>query len=232
MQNHQTLSNLLSVDLLTSKDIEICLPQPVAEGPGNVILDEVATGLRTATHLLTHPTHAARFVQFVDSGIYTDPVGQGYDAHGAHVTQSATNIHHLASTLVKHVNEPGEDDPNKLDLSRHFILLNTEFGRSPYPEVSPRNPHGGGTDHWPWGYVVVGFGGFVDEERQGLVGSIGPDGRAIDYITPAEHRAAMLSAMGIWPFTEEGFAVGDIRSANTELDAAVYLREHVLGYGA
>ena len=33
--------------------------------------------------------------------------------------------------------------------------------------------------------------------------------------------------MGIWPFTEQSFAVGDIRDVGTELDAAVFLREHI-----
>ncbi len=230
MENHDVLSELLSSDLLRSEDIQLCLPQQVPDGPGDVALDEVATGLRAATHLLTRKMNSARYVQFVDSGIYTDPVGQGYDAHGNHVVESAPNLHHLLTNLVQQINEPGEADPNKLDLDKHFVLLNTEFGRSPYPEVSPRNPHGGGTDHWPWGYVVVGFGGFVDEERRGLVGAIGPDGIATDYITPTEHRAALLSAMGIWPFTEQSFAVGDIRDVGTELDAAVFLREHILGY--
>ena len=230
LENHQALTGLLTNELLSSDYIDLCLPQEVPDGPGSIVRDEVETGLRTATRLLTAHTDAARYVQFVDSGIYTDPVGQGYDAHGNHVVQSAPNIHHLVTQLVRQINEPGENDPTKLDLDRHFILLNTEFGRSPYPEVSPRNPHGGGTDHWPWGYVVVGFGGFIREQQAGLLGAIGENGIATEFITPAEHRAALLSAMGIWPFTEESFAVGDIRDVGTELDAAVFLREHILGY--
>ena len=113
---------------------------------------------------------------------------------------------------------------------RHFIMLNTEFGRAPIPEVTPPNPRGRGSNHWPWGYVVVGFGGFVDEERSGIVGAIGEDGFATSSFTPTEHRAAMLLAMGIWPFGQESFAVGDVRNANSVLDAALKLRAELLGY--
>ncbi|MFT5430604.1 MAG: hypothetical protein ACI9OJ_001280 [Myxococcota bacterium] len=230
MLNHEVLTSLLPESLLSSIDTTLCLPQEVPGGPGNVILDEVDTGLRVAAHLLTQKTNAARYVQFMDSGIYTDPAGQGYDAHGAHVIQSAPNLVHMLRSLVNIVNEPGENNPSKLDLDKHFVMLNTEFGRAPFPEVSPRNPHGGGTDHWPWGYVVVGFGSFVDEERKGVIGSIGENGRAEVGFSPSEHRAALMLAMGMWPFTEQSFAVRDVRGAETELEAALWLREKVLGY--
>ena len=78
----------------------------------------------------------------------------------------------------------------------------------------------------------MGFGSFCDAERKGIVGSIGDDALAREATTPAEHRAAMLLAMGIWPFTEESFAVGDVRGATSELDAAMILRSRVLGYNA
>ena len=136
----------------------------------------------------------------------------------------------MCRRLAEVVNEPGEDDPTKLDLDRHFVLLNTEFGRSPSPEVSTANPNGFGSNHWPWGYVIVGFGGPIDEERSGIVGSIGEDSIALEASTPSEHRAAMLLSMGIWPFTEESFAVGDIQSTGTELDAALNVKSKILSY--
>ena len=84
-------------------------------------------------------------------------------------------------------------------------------------------------DHWPWGYVIAVFGGYVQPETDAVVGAIGEGGYATDFLTPTEHRAAMLLASGIWPFTAESYRVGDVRDAKNELDAAMILRERVLG---
>jgi len=233
IENHKALAGMLSPELFDAQMKTMCTPVPT--GPENNIydvLDETTPAIQMARHLLTHPSAPARYVQVMEGGIFTDPNGQGYDAHGAHVLMQGPNLRHMTEQLVNIVNKPGEDDPNKLDLDKHFVLLNTEFGRAPYPEVTPANPNGDGTNHWPWGYVVVGFGGFVDEERAGVVGAIGEDAKASYSITPTEHRAAMLLAMGIWPFTEESFAVGDVRDVQSEIEAALKLRKDVLGYGA
>jgi hypothetical protein len=43
----------------------------------------------------------------------------------------------------------------------------------------------------------------------------------------------MLLAMGVWPFSETSFAIGDIAGMNnnsTQLDAAIKLRDEILGY--
>ena len=72
------------------------------------------------------------------------------------------------------------------------------------------------------------IGGFIDEEKSGVRGAIGEDGYAIESFHPAEHRAAMLLAQGIWPFSPEGFRVSDVRGAKTELDAAMFLKEQIL----
>ena len=231
LRNHEGLARMLPEQLLASKEIELCIPDPLEMTHGPV-LDETSTAIELARHLLTDTITPARYVQVLDAGIFTDPAGQGYDAHSFHVETQGPNLDHMLRGLIGVVNEPGENDPSKLDLDRDFVLLNTEFGRAPYREVSLRNPYGFGSDHWPWGYVVVGFGGFIDSERSGLVGSIGADGRAVDGLTPSEHRAAMLLANGAWPFSTEAFNVGDIRGATTELEAALILRERVLGYSA
>ena len=64
-----------------------------------------------------------------------------------------------------------------------------------------------------------------------LVGSIGEDGFATDYITPTDFRASLLLAKGIWPFNDESFAVADVSADSlNEIEAAIYLREQVLGY--
>jgi hypothetical protein len=155
--------------------------------------------------------------------------GLGYDTHDNHVERSS-NVVHFFKTLADNINEPGENDPNKLDLDRHLVSINTEFGRSPLPERSLQFPTGTGLDHWPFGYITLLIGGPVDEDRNKVVGAISESSIATEYITPAEHRAALLLASGIWPFEAESFRVGDVRNVNTDLEAALSLRERVLGY--
>lgn len=222
LTQHKELAALLPADALNSSFASRC--------GGIDMRDQTSTGIKLAAHLLTTPNGRARYVQVMDGGLYPDPVGMGYDSHPEHVFSQSANITHALTQMASVINEPGENNPTKLDLDRHHVFLNTEFGRTPYPEVSQTNPQGMGTDHWPWGYVVVGFGGFIDQDRAGVVGAIGENGHAITGFTPTEHRCAMLLAMGIWPFVPEAFAVADVRGAKEELDAAVQLKETILGY--
>jgi hypothetical protein len=224
-----TLAQILDPSLFALSEIESCA-YGNGSAPGATFLDETTPAIRLGTHLLTNAIAPARHVTIMDGGLFSDPAGQGYDSHAAHVDMQGTNAIHTFRELARNINEPGENDPRKLDLDKHFILLNTEFGRSPFREFTVRNPMGGGTNHWPWGYVVVGIGGFVDSERAKVVGAIGEDGYATESISPAELKAALLLAQGIWPFSPESFAVGDVRVTSSERDAAVWLREHVLGY--
>ncbi len=222
LQNHEDLAELITTERLRSSERASC--------GGDLMRDETTTGLRLAASLLTAPQNAAKYVQVVDGGIYPDPNGMGYDSHPEHVVSQGANIIHGLDALCAVINAPGENDPEKLDLDRHFVLVNTEFGRSPYPEYTKSNPNGLGTNHWPWGYVIVGFGAFADAARSGIVGAIGEDSLAVSAITPAEHRAATLLAMGIWPFEPETFGVADVKGANDRAEAALRLRTHVLGY--
>lgn len=187
-------------------------------------VDYTQMGLRLAVRMLTEGTQPSRFVTMLDGGLLPALGGAAYDTHFRHVHHSARNLVHTFRELAARINEPGEDDPNKLDLDRHTVLVTTEFGRTPYAV-------GDGLNHWSEGYVVMAIGGPFDEERSGIVGSIAEDGYAVDSITPTDFRAALLLAQGIWPFTQESFAVADV-SANTlnEVEGAAFLREHVLGY--
>ena len=220
MQKHDVLQNLLTADALAIANASAC--QEDAMG------DELETGLGLATRLLTATNDRAKYVNVMEGGLYPDPAGLGYDTHAMHVLWSSRNMVHLCKQLAAKINEPGENDPNKLDLDKHQIVLNTEFGRTPYREFSKLNPDGTGTDHWCYGYVSIVIGGFVSEDKSGVRGAIGEDGYAIQSWHPAEHRAAMLLAQGIWPFSPEGFRVSDVRDAKTELDAAMYLKEQIL----
>jgi hypothetical protein len=189
-------------------------------------VDMTSTGMDLGLRFLRDPSLPAKYVVSVDGGFLPTTGGASYDTHSLHVVESARNVTHAIRGLVDRINEPGEGDPNKFDLDRETVLITTEFGRTPYREGDS------GLDHWPGGYVQVALGGFVDEERSGIVGAIGEDGFATDYITPAEFRAAMLLAQGIWPFTPESFAVGDVREGRDERESAAWLLEHVLGYRA
>jgi hypothetical protein len=127
--------------------------------------------------------------------------------------------------LMSIINEPGEGDPGKIDLDDTLVIINTEFGRTPFAQ------NGNGRNHHPYGYVTVMFGGPIGGEQRGIYGAIGPDGDAKTWLTPVEMRAAVSVAAGIWPFEPESFAVGDIRDTSTEADAAMFLKEVVLGHG-
>ncbi|MFT5430558.1 MAG: hypothetical protein ACI9OJ_001233 [Myxococcota bacterium] len=183
-------------------------------------LDTTFMGLRLAAHLLTNPTARARYVNYVDSGLI-NATGAGYDTHDFHVVESSRNLVHLTRNLKFWINDKDENHPQKLDLDRHMVLLTTEFGRTPSPEFGKPK----GLDHWPLGYVVVAIGGPITEDHKGVIGSIGPDGIAETGSTPSEMRAATLMAQGIWPFSNQSFAVGDIRNATTEANAASMLMD-------
>jgi hypothetical protein len=189
-------------------------------------IDTTAMGLRLAASLLTREDRRARYVSYIDSGLI-NATGAGYDTHEYHVLESSRNIMHLLTYLSVWTNRPGENNPSKLDLDKHMVLLTTEFGRTPEPEIGKPL----GLDHWPFGYVVVMIGGPIQKEQRGVVGHIDGRGYATDGFTPAEFRAALLLAQGIWPFTNESFAIGDVRGATTEIQAAQILREKLLGLG-
>ena len=180
-------------------------------------------GLQLAAHLLTRQDSKARYVCVVDGGLIPASGGGGYDTHNSHVMDSSRNLKNLWSNLSNIINEPDENDPTKLNLDETLICINTEFGRTPGPQ------NGDGRNHHPYAYATLMFGGPVGVEQQGLVGSIGPDGFSQDAMGPAGSRAAILSALGIYPFAPECYAVSDIYGASSELDAALYLNETVLG---
>ncbi len=189
-------------------------------------VDMTTTGIDLGLRFLRDPSLPSRYAISVDGGFLPTTGGASYDTHSLHVVESARNVTHAMARLVERINEPGEGDPDKFDLDRETVLITTEFGRTPYREGES------GLDHWPGGYVQVALGGFVDEDRAGIVGAIGEDGFATDWVSPSEFRAAMLLAQGIWPFTPQSFAVGDVREGRDERESAAWLLEHLLGYGA
>jgi hypothetical protein len=176
-----------------------------------------------AVSLLTHPETPAKYVNVVDGG-NTFYGGLAYDVHSGLVDTGTKNLRHSLQRLCDQINEAGENDPSKLNIEDTLIVITADFGRAPTPQGG--DVAGGGSDHWPSGFVSILIGGPV---QQGIVGAIGPDGTATEWIQGSEFRAAALAAMGIYPFSAQSFAVGDITGATTEADGLAWLNEHVLG---
>jgi hypothetical protein len=201
------------------------VPQPDSMcGDGNSI-NIPKMSLQLATHLLTHPTQAARYCCVVDTGIIEVPAGGGYDTHDDNSHDQARSFKNLLVNLSALVNQPGEGDPAKLDLDDTLIILNTEFGRTPWAQGS-----GGGRNHHPYGYVTALIGGPITEDKKAIVGAIGPDGNAASFMTPGENRIAALLAQGIFPFSPEAFGVSDVQGAIDEGSGVEIVTSRALGY--
>jgi len=217
LRGADALLGLFPEELLAARSNMVCKDRSEA--------DTTLMGLTLAAHLLTHPTDPARYCCVVDGGLIPATGGGGYDTHTEHLRDQSRNLMATLESLVGIVNEPGEDDPAKISLDDTMIVLNTEFGRTPYVQSGSGN----GTNHHPYGYVTVMIGGPIGEEQAGVVGAIGPDAWADRYVTPIESRAALLAALGIYPFTQESFAIGDLRGLGEEKDGLAWLNEIVLG---
>ena len=177
---------------------------------------------RLAAHLLKHDT--TRHVTVIDRAF--DPLGtdpDAYDSHEQHVKESARKLPYMWSRLIDVINEPGEGDPNKLDLDDTLVVINTEFGRSLGPQAVT------GRNHYPDAYVTLMFGGPVGASQRGIVGAIDSAGRPVGALQPAETRAATLAALGINPFDVGGYSSEDVNDVDTTVDAAEKLTEVVLG---
>ncbi len=216
VQQAPELANILTADALQSFGGEEC--------GLSVDTDVTAMQLRLATHLLTHPFERARYVHAIDVGLREASNG-GYDTHNYHVRDQSKAAVHMCRELVRNINEPGENDPTKLNLDEQMVLLTSEMGRTP----TIQKFSDGGLNHWPYGFVVALIGGPIKHGQAGVVGAIGEDARATEYISPAELRAAILLAQGIYPFSREAFDPSDVRGDYDAVEATRFLMSHVLG---
>jgi hypothetical protein len=170
---------------------------------------------------------------WIDTGI-RPAVNGGHDTHFFHTRIASQNVPHTFAALAEIINAPGEGDPAKIDLDETMVVINTEFGRTPYRQTSGGET---GTNHWPQGYVTVMIGGPIgpgNGNGRSVYGYITEDeGIAQDYVTPAENRMMVMQALGIYPFSSQSFAVGDVRGdapgEKDELWAATRVRDSYLG---
>lgn len=217
LQRSGELAELFPPDVLATLEHTVCGAGPVS--------DLTAMGMTLGAHLLTHPTAPARHVTVVDGGLYAASGGGAFDTHDNHLPDATRNMLSTMNDLVSILREPGDDDPTRIDLDETLVVLNTEFGRTPYFQEGTDR----GTNHWPYGYCTVLLGGPIGPDEAGVVGAIGPDGRAVSSVSAAASRAGVLAAAGIWPFADESFAIGDFPDQSQELSTLHWLNEVILG---
>ena len=179
--------------------------------------------LKIAVHLLRRPGSEVRHVTVFDAGLSHSPEDFGHDTHSGHTKHATVNYNYSLGALCNVINKPGENNPGKLDLDETLVVINTEFGRTPWTQGPD------GRNHFPSGYVTAMFGGPIGKPQKGLVGAIGSDALVKGALHPAETRAATLVALGIYPFLEEGYAVSEVNGVKNEAEAVKKLREVVLG---
>ncbi|HRI07469.1 MAG TPA: DUF1501 domain-containing protein [Nannocystaceae bacterium] len=215
----QDLQGILASDLFQSL--------PGSECGNDEGVDMPAMQARLAAALLTRPTDAPRYVHWIDGALTPHPAG-GHDTHQKHVSFASANVSHTLRKLVEIINEPGEGDPAKIDLDETMIVINTEFGRTPYAQGQD------GLNHWPQGMVNVLIGGPITAAERGVYGTITEDqGMSQVWVSPAENRMLLMMALGIYPFSSQTFAVGDVSGGvMNELEAAKRLRDVYLGIKA
>jgi hypothetical protein len=145
----------------------------------------------------------------------------------------------LAALRTRAQRAPGGETP-RLDLDNTLVLLNTEFGRTPWwqgygdsPDDQPDEDMAGGRNHHPRGTVNVLIGGPITS--RGFAGRMTEAGSAdqANCFTPTDVRACLLMAAGINPIHNDIFSVSDLSqpAEGTEKPADVLsgLRRRVFG---
>ncbi|MET0283938.1 MAG: DUF1501 domain-containing protein, partial [Polyangiales bacterium] len=183
-----------------------------------------AMSLNIATHLLTHPTNPARHCCVVDTGLREADGGGGYDTHREMTYTQSRNLKNLLVNLLEKINLPGEGNPDKIDLDKTMVILNQEFGRTPYAQNG-----GNGRNHWPYGYMQVYLGGPITKNEAGVFGTIEENGQATTLTTPTENRIASLLAMGIYPFSAVGYSNSEVQGQGQDAAAIKDVTKRVLG---
>jgi hypothetical protein len=192
------------------------------------------TALKMAGYLLRNqpnPAHPAeplpdaRYVCIIDGGI-RQVAGAAYDTHSSssspHVRILATNLVETLRSLAGAIKDPSVPDPandwRKIDLDETMIIINTEFGRTPFRSSGDHpDPGSFGRDHWEHGYTNVFLGGPIAIGLRGWIadGTLmdGVNGMAQDFLSPTDVRAGALLAAGVDPFADNTYALGDLTQA-------------------
>ncbi|MEM7157171.1 MAG: DUF1501 domain-containing protein [Myxococcota bacterium] len=236
-RNAPELMSVLDPSLFTALQGSTCGDSPAFPADTSADPDMPAMMARMARRLLG-PTGDARYVCWIDTGLFPRPE-VGYDVHQEHVSFTSRSVPHTMQQLADSIRGPGNMEGDDLiDLDETLVILNMEFGRTPVRQT----PTSSGTNHHPWGYVNVMIGGptgrtgVSGSPSRGVYGAIEEvDGSQLGYastfVTPAENRVMALSALGIYPFSSQSFAVADIRAGDTEEESAEWIRNQAWGIG-
>jgi hypothetical protein len=228
-QNANELIEVLSPDLFAEIQGQTCAAGAAQIPTQN--LDMPAMMANVARSLLTRETNRARYVNWIDTGLFSRPE-IGYDVHNEHVLYTARSVPHTLQRLadiIRDPNNPTPQDDQLIDLDQTMVVINMEFGRTPYRQV----PGSSGTNHWPYGYVNVIIGGPIRDDSRSpgasIYGNIADDGYAGHFVAATENRIMVLSALGIYPFSSQSYAVADVRFSADEIAAATRVRDELWG---
>jgi hypothetical protein len=212
--------------------------------PFSLASNPTRTAIEFAAFLLTRPAaEAASSVMVLDSGLVRTLLP--YDVHSNdHAGDTGANLWNVLSALTSVIRDPANptpDDADKIDLDTTLVVVNMEFGRTPFKSSGGApSAFSMGRDHWPEAYVSAIFGGPIPSVADGtagrVVGSISdgadPSVEADIAYSSTDLRAALLLAAGVHPFESENFALGSLTASLVGVDHAATmanLRQTILG---
>lgn len=236
LQNAPTLQTLFEDELLVIDSS----PAKCADvaGQNTSTVHGIKTQLQAAAELLTNGP--ARYVFTMDNGITGS-----YDTHSnVHFESVHSNMYNMMAQLASVIHHPVNNPSGLIDLDDTMIVINSEFGRTPWRAYDPCCNAGDvpsiarGRDHWPRGYTTLIIGGPV----QGGASISGAIDSSTGYTendhrySPTDVRGAMLLAAGIDPFDDGNFNVAAFSDAiksnpatGSEDEIRNRLRSRILG---
>jgi hypothetical protein len=195
-------------------------------------LSGIRQALSLAAHLLNLPT--TRYVCVIDTG-RQNAGGAGYDTHADHAQTTYRNLTNTLEVIAK-LTDPSQPGGPRLDPFT-AIVITTEFGRTPTPEG------GTGRGHYPYAYtnlIIPPNNAIKPRPRKRILGGIDENGRVfsrfgsqIAAVTPTDLRGALLLGLGVDPFAQDVFGVGNFSeplAQGAEVTARDNLIKEVLGY--
>lgn len=147
------------------------------------------------------------------SGVHVTVIDRGLTPYDTHVGASRAESHTThAGNLWSVLDEVSAlVASGAIDLDDTLVVVNTEFGRW------NDKPTSNGTEHHPDGYAAALLGGPIGTVgTSGVAGSFDALGVADTATSPVDLRCAVLSALGIDPFSETGFGTSELSDPTVE----------------
>ncbi len=198
----------------------------------------IKTQLEAAAELLSNGP--AKYVFTMDNGITGS-----YDTHGSSHQESVNaNMYNFMTHLASVIHHPTNNPTGKINLDDTMIVINSEFGRTPWRRFDKVNDAATdftvpmGRDHWPFGYSAIMIGGPISggPSIRGKIDSTDGFTDPDHQYTPTDIRGAMLLAAGIDPFDDGNFNVASFSdaiksnpAAGSEEEIRERLKSRILG---